>query len=59
MAEESIKSADLHIEFPNVDYTVRGIYFIILNQLLSYYKAIKRGINPDQPEGLDAWINLN
>lgn len=59
VAEESIKSADLHIEFPNVDYTVRGIYFIILNQLLSYYKAIKRGINPDQPEGLDAWINLN
>jgi len=57
--EEKLENTDLHIEFPDVDYTVRGIYFIVLNQLLSYYKAIKRGINPDQPEGLDAWINLN
>ena len=27
-------------------------------QLLSYYKAVELGINPDTPEGLDAWIAL-
>ena len=27
-------------------------------QLSSYYKALDRGLNPDAPEGLDAWIAL-
>jgi glucosamine 6-phosphate synthetase-like amidotransferase/phosphosugar isomerase protein len=30
-----------------------------ISQLLSYYKAIAIGLNPDNPEGLDAWIALN
>lgn len=41
-----------------VDYAVRGIPFVNICQLVSYYKAIGRGVNPDKPTGLDAWIKL-
>ncbi|MBS3811612.1 MAG: SIS domain-containing protein [Halanaerobiales bacterium] len=59
LSREKLINSDLHIEFPEVDYPIRGIYFIVINQLLAYYKAVKSNINPDQPEGLDSWINLN
>lgn len=41
-----------------VDYAVRGIPFINICQMVSYYKAIGRNVNPDKPTGLDAWIKL-
>lgn len=28
-------------------------------QLLSVYKAAEIGVDPDNPDGLDAWIKLN
>ncbi|MGE5559159.1 MAG: SIS domain-containing protein [Bacillota bacterium] len=37
---------------------VRGIPFINIAQLLALYQAKRKGLNPDQPEGLDAWIAL-
>lgn len=40
------------------DYAVRGLPFINICQMVSYYKAIKRQVNPDKPSGLDAWIKL-
>lgn len=36
----------------------RGIHFILLPQILAYYKAKQKKVNPDQPEGLKAWIKL-
>jgi glucosamine 6-phosphate synthetase-like amidotransferase/phosphosugar isomerase protein len=59
LKEEKIAESDLHIEYPDLKYPVRGIFFIIINQALAYYKAIDNNINPDEPEGLDSWINLN
>ena len=41
-----------------LDNAVRGIPFIFIAQILAYYKALKKGVNPDQPEGLAAWIRL-
>jgi len=41
-----------------LDHAVRGIPFIFIAQALAYFKAINKGVNPDQPEGLDAWIKL-
>ncbi len=35
-----------------------GLPLIFIPQILAYYKAIQKGFNPDQPEGLDAWIKL-
>lgn len=43
------------IEF---DQAVRGIPFIFISQALAYYKALQKGVDPDQPEGLEPWIKL-
>lgn len=40
------------------NFGVNGIPFILVPQLLSYYKALKLGVNPDEPSGLDPWIKL-
>ncbi len=37
---------------------VRGLHLIFLLQMLAYYKARQKKVNPDQPEGLSAWIKL-
>lgn len=59
LKEEKIIGSDLHVEYPEFKYPVRGIFFIIISQAVSYYKAIANNINPDEPEGLDPWINLS
>jgi fructoselysine-6-P-deglycase FrlB-like protein len=35
-----------------------GVPFIMLCQLITYYKAAFTGADPDQPSGLSAWISL-
>jgi Predicted phosphosugar isomerases len=42
----------------SLNHAVRGIHFIFIAQAFSYFKAIHKGVDPDQPEGLDAWIRL-
>jgi glutamine---fructose-6-phosphate transaminase (isomerizing) len=42
----------------DLDIGVQGIPFIFIPQLLSYYKAEQKGINPDNPDGLTAWVKL-
>jgi|AntRauTorckE6833_2_1112554.scaffolds.fasta_scaffold01622_8 fructoselysine-6-P-deglycase FrlB-like protein len=59
LKKEKISGSDLHIDYPDIKYPVRGIFFIIITQAVSYYKAIANNINPDEPEGLDPWINLS
>ncbi|MBR6740900.1 MAG: SIS domain-containing protein [Clostridia bacterium] len=59
---------DLPAEFPNtysnfsfgqeLDPIVRAIALLIICQYASYYKALVKGLNPDAPAGLDAWIKL-
>lgn len=41
-----------------LDPIVRGIALLIICQYASYYKALVKGLNPDAPAGLDAWIKL-
>lgn len=36
-----------------------GIAFLNLCQLTAYEKSLETGSNPDAPEGLDAWIEVN
>jgi len=36
----------------------KGIPFIILCQLIAYYKSMKTGADPDKPTGLEPWIAL-
>lgn len=55
----AIDGIKAHYIFPeSLENSARGIPFVGIIQLLSYYKAIDKGVNPDKPEGLDAWIKL-
>ena len=39
-------------------FAAMGIPFILLCQMISYYKSKATGADPDKPDGLDAWISL-
>ncbi|MGG4146517.1 SIS domain-containing protein [Paenibacillus algorifonticola] len=41
-----------------LDPAVQGIPFIFIPQIAALTKALAEGINPDQPDGLDAWVKL-
>ncbi len=38
--------------------SVEGLPLLAVAQLLSYYSAMARGVDPDHPQGLDPWIAL-
>lgn len=51
--------SDYNVTIPDYEnYGVWGIPFILVPQIIAYFKAISRGINPDLPRGLDPWIKL-
>lgn len=39
-------------------HAARGLPFIQVCQLIAHAGAVHRGVNPDSPEGLNAWIRL-
>ena len=41
------------------EYPALGIPFINVAQMITNYKAIKRNIDPDNPNGLDPWITFD
>ena len=41
-----------------LSHVARGIPFIILCQMIAYYKSKETNVDPDNPAGLDAWISL-
>lgn len=41
-----------------VRHAVRGLPLILACQLIAHAAAMRRGVNPDEPDGLDAWIKL-
>lgn len=56
---QNIWNADHHIALPKLKYYAAcGIPFITIPQMISLYKALHMGINPDLPKGLDPWIKL-
>lgn len=36
----------------------RAVYALYCIQMICFYHAIERGVNPDRPEGLEPWIEL-
>lgn len=58
-SEENIWGASLNVGVPAYkNYGVWGIPLIFIHQYIAYLKAISRGVNPDEPLGLDPWIKL-
>lgn len=55
---DTIKDIALHIKHPNVGGIAEGLPFINIAQLVAYQRAILKGLDPGNPNGLDAWINL-
>lgn len=56
---DDISGVMLQISFGmKLDSIANGIPFVNISQLTAYYKAIKKGINPDKPDGLEPWIKL-
>jgi len=52
-------SSDWHIEIPKfLNLCVSAVYMLFCIQVITLNKAISLGINPDAPDGLDAWIDL-
>lgn len=57
--DASFWGSDYNVMLPEYsNFGVYGIPFILVPQLLSYLKALKLGVNPDEPAGLDPWIKL-
>ncbi|WP_168122959.1 SIS domain-containing protein [Paenibacillus sp. HB172176] len=54
-----LSAADLVVSSNmKLDFAVRGIPFIFIAQIAAICGADRQGINPDQPDGLDAWVKL-
>jgi len=57
--DENFWGSDYNVKIPVYEnFAVNGVPFILVPQLLSYFKALKVGVNPDEPTGLDPWIKL-
>ena len=54
-----VPAADLTITMPGgFSAPVAAFYLLYCIHLLTYEKALARGVDPDRPEGLDPWIKL-
>lgn len=57
--EAHVWGSDYNVYIPHYrNLGVSGVPFILAPQLLSYLKALKLGVNPDEPTGLNPWIKL-
>lgn len=48
----------LHVRHKNMGTVAAGLPFLNLAQFIAYYRALNKGVDPANPEGLDAWIKL-
>ncbi len=52
--------ADWEVVVPKYEnFAVLGIPFIFIPQAVAFFKALRRGLNPDKPGDLQAWIDLD
>lgn len=49
----------LNVSFgKSLPHAARGLPLVLIAQLVSYYRAVADGVNPDEPGGLSPWIKL-
>lgn len=56
---ECDSAADATIAIPEKGAVISGIYSLYFLQWATLRKAIMRGINPDEPDGLKPWIEIS
>ena len=54
----TIDGVALQVTHPDFGGIAEGLPFINVAQLIAYHRAIVIGVDPCNPEGLDAWIFL-
>ena len=52
-------SADANVVIPCKDSVAGSLYALYYLQLTSLHKALKLNINPDEPDGLSAWVKIS
>lgn len=57
-ADDAFAAADMFIKIPDYDLALAGLLLVNAIQILALGIAVARGIDPDKPKGLDAWIKL-
>jgi len=58
-AEAPRSEADFSITLPQTDSPLVSVLFMMYAvQVVTYERALQSGVNPDNPDGLDAWIEL-
>ena len=50
---------ELALNTEHATSVIAGFQLLTATQLLAYHKSLSKGLNPDQPKGLDAWIRLD
>ncbi|GMA62199.1 SIS domain-containing protein [Alicyclobacillus fastidiosus] len=59
LQQSNVHQAVTQVTFgERLHHVARGIPFILIAQLTAYYKAVANGVDPDNPDGLSAWIEL-
>lgn len=58
-SESRSTAANEAIALPCQDPAVSGIYALYFLQLVALHKALHEGINPDEPDGLSAWVKIS
>lgn len=56
--DDAFTEADTLIKLPRCGCAVGGLLLINVIQLLALGIANSRGVDPDNPDGLDSWIKL-
>jgi glutamine---fructose-6-phosphate transaminase (isomerizing) len=56
---DSINNISLHAKHEKAGNIAGGLPLINIAQLVAYYKALQKGLDPGNPVGLDAWIKLD
>ena len=59
MSYDIIADAALHCRHIRMGRIAEGLPLLNVVQIIAYYKAHEKGLDPGNPDGLDAWINLD
>jgi glucosamine--fructose-6-phosphate aminotransferase (isomerizing) len=56
----SLGESEADISFgSNLPESIRNVLYLPVLQLMAYYRAVEKGLNPDQPHNLTAVVKLN
>ena len=56
----SLGESEMDVSFgSNLPESIRNVLYLPVLQLMAYYRAIEKGLNPDQPHNLTAVVKLD